>query len=268
MVLLGDIVGDDDDAVARGRLARWCASPTRAAAKASSPVSAEARKKFWLDRSRTAAIAQAHQRVQDQRGRGDPARRAWATTPTASSASTSSCRSRNKLQLADALRGVLRAATCRSAQQRRRRRAMPRPSCSRTASQARRSSEARAGCARRPTWRAQRWQRPGSAARRRRRRVPRAAGPHGARVVEDASCARRCRQIFAGARVRADRSTRCDAIHSEVLRGRVFVALHMHAGDGNVHTNIPVNSDDYEMLQDGATRRSRASWRWRARSTA
>ncbi|MEY3140959.1 MAG: hypothetical protein RL298_1700, partial [Pseudomonadota bacterium] len=25
--------------------------------------------------------------------------------------------------------------------------------------------------------------------------------------------------------------------------------LHMHAGDGNVHTNIPVNSDDYDMLQ-------------------
>ena len=24
----------------------------------------------------------------------------------------------------------------------------------------------------------------------------------------------------------------------------------MHAGDGNVHTNIPVNSDDYEMLQE------------------
>ncbi|MCS6763415.1 MAG: FAD/FMN-binding oxidoreductase [Candidatus Protistobacter heckmanni] len=42
----------------------------------------------------------------------------------------------------------------------------------------------------------------------------------------------------------------CQAIHKKVLRGRVFVALHMHAGDGNVHTNIPVNSDDYEMLQD------------------
>ncbi|WP_179403579.1 DUF3683 domain-containing protein [Burkholderia guangdongensis] len=40
------------------------------------------------------------------------------------------------------------------------------------------------------------------------------------------------------------------AIHKQVLRGRVFVALHMHAGDGNVHTNIPVNSDNYEMLQD------------------
>ena len=40
-----------------------------------------------------------------------------------------------------------------------------------------------------------------------------------------------------------------DGLHKEVLKGRVFVALHMHAGDGNVHTNIPVNSDDYEMLQ-------------------
>jgi len=40
------------------------------------------------------------------------------------------------------------------------------------------------------------------------------------------------------------------AIHDRVLRGRVFVALHMHAGDGNVHTNIPVNSDDYEMLRE------------------
>src|SRR5690606_14798010 len=38
--------------------------------------------------------------------------------------------------------------------------------------------------------------------------------------------------------------------HKRVLRGRVWVALHMHAGDGNVHTNIPVNSDDYEMLQE------------------
>jgi Fe-S oxidoreductase len=30
----------------------------------------------------------------------------------------------------------------------------------------------------------------------------------------------------------------------------VFVALHMHAGDGNVHTNLPVNSDDYGMLRE------------------
>ncbi len=41
----------------------------------------------------------------------------------------------------------------------------------------------------------------------------------------------------------------CTAIHKTVLKGRVWAALHMHAGDGNVHTNLPVNSDDYEMLQ-------------------
>ena len=41
----------------------------------------------------------------------------------------------------------------------------------------------------------------------------------------------------------------CDIIHGQILKSRVFVALHMHAGDGNVHTNIPVNSDDYDMLK-------------------
>ena len=35
-----------------------------------------------------------------------------------------------------------------------------------------------------------------------------------------------------------------------MLHARVFVALHMHAGDGNVHTNIPVNSDNYAMLKE------------------
>ncbi len=56
------------------------------------------------------------------------------------------------------------------------------------------------------------------------------------------------RQIFNGAAFKLilDEYT---AIHKKVLRSRVFVALHMHAGDGNVHTNLPVNSDDYDMLQ-------------------
>ena len=54
--------------------------------------------------------------------------------------------------------------------------------------------------------------------------------------------------IFDGNLFRTVRE-RFAAIHQEVLRGRVFVALHMHAGDGNVHTNIPVNSDNYAMLQ-------------------
>ena len=49
----------------------------------------------------------------------------------------------------------------------------------------------------------------------------------------------------------------CSAVHKRVLKGRVWAALHMHAGDGNVHTNLPVNSDDYEMLQaaHGAVKR-------------
>ena len=55
-------------------------------------------------------------------------------------------------------------------------------------------------------------------------------------------------QIFAGAALKPI-VDECQRLHGEVLRGRVWVALHMHAGDGNVHTNIPVNSDNYEMLQ-------------------
>ena len=55
-------------------------------------------------------------------------------------------------------------------------------------------------------------------------------------------------EIFTGAEF-APILAECTAIHQRVLKGRVWVALHMHAGDGNVHTNLPVNSDNYEMLQ-------------------
>ena len=54
-------------------------------------------------------------------------------------------------------------------------------------------------------------------------------------------------RIFVGAAF-APVLAECDAVHKRILQGRVFVALHMHAGDGNVHTNIPVNSDNYAML--------------------
>ena len=54
-------------------------------------------------------------------------------------------------------------------------------------------------------------------------------------------------RIFAGAAF-SQVLAECEAVHKRVLQGRVFVALHMHAGDGNVHTNIPVNSDNYAML--------------------
>ncbi len=57
------------------------------------------------------------------------------------------------------------------------------------------------------------------------------------------------KEIFRGGDLQAVRE-RLDAIHRELRASRLFVALHMHAGDGNVHTNIPVNSNDYRMLQE------------------
>ncbi len=40
-----------------------------------------------------------------------------------------------------------------------------------------------------------------------------------------------------------------DDIHGQWRPQRLFAALHMHAGDGNIHTNIPVNSNDYTMMR-------------------
>ena len=57
------------------------------------------------------------------------------------------------------------------------------------------------------------------------------------------------REIFAGGAF-APVLAAAEAAHQRVLRSRLFIALHMHAGDGNVHTNIPVNSDDYAMLHE------------------
>ena len=53
--------------------------------------------------------------------------------------------------------------------------------------------------------------------------------------------------IFNGRQMESVRK-RLTAIHDRVLTSRLFIALHMHAGDGNVHTNIPVNSNDYQMM--------------------
>ena len=56
------------------------------------------------------------------------------------------------------------------------------------------------------------------------------------------------KELFTGRRYQALRD-QIDAVHTKVRAGRLFVALHAHAGDGNVHSNIPVNSDDYHMMQ-------------------
>ena len=55
--------------------------------------------------------------------------------------------------------------------------------------------------------------------------------------------------IFVGETLKPVREA-IEKVHQKILSKRLFVALHMHAGDGNVHTNIPVNSNDYEMMQE------------------
>jgi FAD/FMN-containing dehydrogenase/Fe-S oxidoreductase len=57
----------------------------------------------------------------------------------------------------------------------------------------------------------------------------------------------RLREIFRGQELEPLRNA-LRAKHLALKHHRLFVALHMHAGDGNVHTNIPVHSDDYRML--------------------
>ncbi|HEB82128.1 MAG TPA: DUF3683 domain-containing protein, partial [Gammaproteobacteria bacterium] len=56
-------------------------------------------------------------------------------------------------------------------------------------------------------------------------------------------------EIFSGQDLKAVRE-RFKKIHAKVRDSKLFVALHMHAGDGNVHTNIPVHSDNYAMLHE------------------
>jgi FAD/FMN-containing dehydrogenase/Fe-S oxidoreductase len=79
--------------------------------------------------------------------------------------------------------------------------------------------------------------------------VFRAVQEHHLRVSWKREVRKPLHQIFTG-REYLHILEKLDEIHKAVLKSRVFVALHMHAGDGNVHTNIPVNSDDYGMLQE------------------
>ncbi len=55
------------------------------------------------------------------------------------------------------------------------------------------------------------------------------------------------KEVFYGRELDAVRD-RLDKIHKDIRSSRLFAATHMHAGDGNVHTNIPVNSNDYLMM--------------------
>ena len=54
------------------------------------------------------------------------------------------------------------------------------------------------------------------------------------------------KELFTGRRYQALRD-QIDTVHTKARAGRLLVVLHAHAGDGNVHSNIPVTSDDYHI---------------------
>ena len=256
MVLLGDIVGDDDDAVAkaasRGRAHRQRARRRRLRRG----VGRSAQEVLARPRAHR-GDRQAHQRVQDQRGRGHPARRASATTPTASSASTSSCRSRNKLKLARRARGAASRARCSSTlwapDSDARPAAGDRRREGRRGARARRGRRARAGrtCSTASTT-----------------TFPRAAGPLDRRVVEDASCRRRSRRsspacAFAPVLTRDRRRSHARG----AAQPRVRRAAHARRRRQRAHQH-PGQLRRLRRCCRRPTRRSRASWRSRARSAA
>jgi len=266
MALFGDIVSDDEAAAAA------VASDVVRIANARGgegfiAVSAEARRTFWLDRARTAAIARHTNAFKINEDVVIPLPRMGEYTDAIERINIElSCR--NKLELIEELDRLFAAP-------------LPRAPVDDTESQrASRTAEDDAERAARArgllTDVRERWQwllqsldlglaeaaEQGSAVLLQEQLAAlreRAAAHPQMRLVEvlqeraiRISWKRELRQpleaLFEGGAWRAVLEA-CQATQKRVLRGRVFVALHMHAGDGNVHTNIPVNSDDYEMLQ-------------------
>ena len=244
MVLVGDIVGDDEDAVARAtseviRLANGRSGEGFVA------VSAEARKKFWLDRKRTAAISKHTNAFKVNEDVVIPLERMGEYTLGIERINIE-LSLRNKIALADKLSAFFGTGHLPLGK-------TDDPSdVPSTEVLDERCQRALALVAEaRHQW--QQWMDGLDVVQ------PGADGQPGRSFfdqIQDQSLRASWKRqilkplqtVFAGA-VFAPVLEACKALHQEVLRGRVWVALHMHAGDGNVHTNIPVNSDNYEMLQ-------------------
>jgi D-lactate dehydrogenase (cytochrome) len=45
-----------------------------------------------------------------------------------------------------------------------------------------------------------------------------------------------------------------ESLYADERRRRIVLATHMHAGDGNVHVNIPVLSNDRAMMRRAGRR--------------
>ncbi len=232
MVLIGDIVGDDPDAVARAtsEVVRMANSRSGEGFIA---ISTEARKKFWLDRKRTAAISKHTNAFKINEDVVIPLPRMAEYTDGIERINIE-LSLRNKLKLVGELeaffaRGNLPLGKSDDANE------IP----------AAELLEGRVGEALallqkvRALW--QGWLDGVDTL------FPQLQD-HSLRASWKTQIRTPLQQIFGG-QAFAPLLAEVNAIHKRVLKGRVWVALHMHAGDGNVHTNIPVNSDDYEMLQ-------------------
>ncbi|OZI31793.1 FAD-linked oxidase [Bordetella genomosp. 10] len=266
MVLIGDIVGDDDAGVAAAASEVVRLANTRHG-EGFVAVSAEARKKFWADRSRTAAIARHTNAFKINEDVVIPLSRMGEYTDHIERINIE-LSTRNKLKLLDALDAFL---------------AEPLPlGKSEDAEDAeitrvevlnertRLAQEVIAATRLRWRWMLDHLDLPLTQALPDLARLglvhmqsalaDRIAAQPDARVfdvVQDRTLRTSWKTEVLAEMQRVFPGSACKkvldemrAIHARVLKSRVFVALHMHAGDGNVHTNIPVNSDDYEMLRE------------------
>lgn len=232
MVLIGDISGDDPDAVARAtsEVVRLANSRSGEGFIAISP---EARKKFWLDRKRTAAISKHTNAFKINEDVVIPLPRMAEYTDGIERINIE-LSLRNKIQLADELEAFFSRGSLPLGRQDD---AGEIPSAELLEDRVQQALALIRGV--RAQW--QGWLAEADAL------FPQLQD-HTLRASWKTQIRSPLQGIFAGNAFDAILAE-VNAIHQRALKGRVWVALHMHAGDGNVHTNIPVNSDDYAMLQ-------------------
>ncbi len=265
MVLIGDIVGDDADAVAHAtsevvRMANGKSGEGFVA------VSAEARKRFWLDRSRTAAIAKHTNAFKINEDVVIPLNRMGEYTDGIERINIE-LSIKNKLQLVDALEAFFAAGNLPLGKSDD---ASEIPSAELLEDRVQQALELLKRVRARWSFLREKLDMSlreaqhylvtlgyAALAEKFADRVDAQPDATVFHVTQDRTVRvswkqeirAELRQIFNGGAFKPILDE-AQAIHRQVLRGRVFVALHMHAGDGNVHTNIPVNSDNYAMLQD------------------
>ena len=232
MVLIADIVGEDEDAVSSAASHVVKLSNARGGEGAIA-VTAEARKKFWLDRARTAAIAKHTNAFKINEDVVIPLPRLGEYSDGIERINIE-LSIKNKLSLLDALADRFEETFALVQDEEK---IDAGELLGDRLEQAKALIEETRG-----RWAALLEGLSDEA-------TFRAVQSHEIRVSWKSEVRARLHQIFSG-RVYQKILEECDAVHARILKSRVFVALHMHAGDGNVHTNIPVNSDDYAMLQE------------------